>query len=182
LWCIPWRHTSIYDVGQQPASNNALERQAVAAINENLLILHATSSRPMVMRAIEIRGGVYAFPLWWLLFGRLRDAGLVTGGLTIWQVRRSKVRGVAGPRELGSPLFSYLLLVTIGILTLSTPLAIAFELESVETTGLDQIKQYLAGLVNSNPGTYKKTPASDLLNRLQRSKSFEQVVRSFGCD
>ena len=148
----------------------------------NLLILNATSDRPKVMRSVAVGENTYVFPLWWLLFRRLKGARIIDGSLTVSNVKNFYFRGSAGPRDLGAPVISYLLLLTIGAITLSTPILTAFSLEKIEVLNFGQLKEYLSQLVIANPTNYSKTSMSELVVRIKRSRSFEQIVRSLGRD
>jgi hypothetical protein len=159
-----------------------VEVQVVAANRTSLLILNPNTSRPRVVPDFEVLEGTSTCPLWWIVMRRFDGAQLIDRALGVSTVRRAKIRGIASPTDIGAPLFPYFLLITLGILTLSTPLLVSLDLEGRETLSFQEIKNYISKLIMQNPDVYTHASAQELLRRIDRASTFDNLVVSIGRD
>jgi hypothetical protein len=153
----------------------------VDANSANLIIINSTKSNPKVIRAIE-NNNVYVFPLSWLLTNKLHEARLIDRTLTLSRIINVHTIGVAGPGRLGTPIFSYFLLMLFGLLTMQFPLLVKFDLEVMEKKDLNEIKIYLCSIINKYPENYSKSTSNALLKRVETADTFDKIVTSIGRD
>jgi hypothetical protein len=154
----------------------------VVASRSNLLIAHASSIRAKIVPLVEDERGHHLFPLWWLVFSRFDDAQFLSTELVLAKVRSVRFRGIAGPRRLGAPFFSYFLLMTLGSLTLSLPVLLSFELEKIEEMNFSRVREWVVRLVQQNPNAYSHAEVPELLRRIKRAQDLGQIVESLSID
>jgi hypothetical protein len=112
----------------------------VGANESALLILEEALRGSRLKPFSEIRSGQYLISLGWLLTRRLRGARLLSPSLELSQIEEVVPVGVPGPSTLGAPVFSYVLLLVLGWLTLSTPLLVRLRLSNARVLTLDEAK------------------------------------------
>jgi hypothetical protein len=110
---------------------------------------------------IEVEEGAFVIPLHWFLSGKLKESQIFDD-LVLWDVEGISIVGIASPRVLGAPTFSYLLLLLVGWLTLSTPLLVRLELSHPRAKSLQEVKEFVDQILS------RSKLESGLLARLRR--------------
>ncbi|WP_157281961.1 hypothetical protein [Pelomonas sp. Root1237] len=87
--------------------------------------------------------------------------------------------GLAGPRSLNMPWSMYLILIAVGLFTLSIPVRLRLVFAEPRPVGASELARLLAEAVRKNPNHYTGASASDIERRLQQAKTFAQIRRAF---
>jgi hypothetical protein len=154
----------------------------VGVSDTRLLVLAPDSDQPRVLRAISVVNDVYIYPLWWLIIKRLDGAQLIDQQGKRSRVIKAKFVGIASQINLGAPFFEYLLLVTVGSLTLSTPIKVKFLLELIDQMDFSTTKDHVLSVLKKNPNAYPNTSIEVMLRSVQRSSSIEAIANAIGRD
>lgn len=116
------------------------------AVNSSVLLVLRKSVRTgRLTRMVEVEPGKFVLPLRWLrrpLGGQLLDASL-----TLSCIDGVRLAGVPSHRTLGAPVFSYALLLSLGWLTLSTPILVRFNLSKPRALSLNEAKEFVDQIV-----------------------------------
>jgi hypothetical protein len=121
----------------------------VGANESALLILEEALRGSRLKPFSEIRSGQYLISLGWLLTRRLRGARLLSPSLELSKIEEVVPQG-PGPSTLGAPIFSYVLLLVLGWLTLSTPLLVRLRLSKARVLTLDEAKALVIQVVKES--------------------------------
>jgi hypothetical protein len=148
----------------------------VTANDAALLILRKNRMRKRLRTATPVEPGLFVFIVSWILFGRLRDAQLIDSNLVLWRVDGVTVEGVPGPRTLGAPIFSYVLLLLLGWVALSTPVKVRFKLSNPTDMSLDEVRNFIGDIIRQEP--LDPEVANRLRQRVQQARSFAGIVRA----
>jgi hypothetical protein len=154
--------------------------QMAAASKPSLLVTGAGSS--IKIHQIDIlMDGSFVAPFHWVIRKRITGSALYTPDMTTAIVRESRLAGIAGPQEVGAPLFSpfFILLFLVGLFSLSIPVRIRLELAEPRSIALMDLVELLKGAVRQNPGHYTRASASEIESRLNRAKTFAQMREAF---
>lgn len=148
-----------------------MEKVTVNVIEHNLLIIKSKNDKSKLIRAIN-NNGTYIFPVFWILFNKLKDAIIIDESLRFLCVKGIKLIGIPSPGRIGSPIFSYLLLMLFGWIILSIPVLVEFELEEDAVMTLEDVKEVVISIINSDLESYEHS----VLNRVKSAKKFESII------
>jgi hypothetical protein len=124
----------------------------------------------------EVRSGQYLIPLGWLLTRRLRGAQLLSPSLELSQVESVVPVGIPGPSTLGAPVFTYVLLLALGWLTLSTPLLVRLRLANSQAVTLEEAKALVVQLIKES--SMDQDDAVRLEQRVRRARSVPHMAQA----
>ncbi len=110
-----------------------------------------------------------------VLLGKFCNAEMIDSALTRSSVQQLEVVGVPGPRQMGTSLLSYVLLFTLGLLTLSIPVRVRLRLENEQSMSLDEIKAYVVTVLRESDGNAPELLG--LLARVERAGSVREIAR-----
>jgi hypothetical protein len=112
----------------------------VGANDYVLLVLRARGSTMQLIRMIEVAPGEFVLPLQWLMTSRIHGAQMLDAALTLSSIDGITVKGVPSRQTLRAPALSYAVLLSLGWLTLSTPLLVRFNVSNRRTLSLNEAK------------------------------------------
>ena len=120
--------------------------------------------------------GKLALPLQWFAMRRLAGAQLLDRHLHLSSVERADICGIAGPRSWGGLDLSYLLVVTLGWLTLAVPVLVRLGLTQTREMTIEGAQNYIADIVENSllDGGDKKL----LLRRIHQARTLSAMSRA----
>ncbi|QGM48323.1 hypothetical protein [Methylocystis heyeri] len=149
----------------------------MAASKTALLILRSELwGRSRLVAATEIKPAIYIFPLEWLVTGRLRGAQMLDPSSTLSNVEGASFVGLVGPRALGSPLYSYVLVYVLGWLTLSIPVLVRLRLGNSKKLSLDNAKSLVSEIVSLS--SMHPDVIAGVQKRVSRARSLVDITRA----
>lgn len=121
------------------------------AVGESvMLLLSASQQRQRLIRLIEVQADAFVLPIRWVLANKLNDAQMLDQDLNLSTVAKVSIVGIPGPRALGAPLFTYVLLLFLGWLTLSTPVLVRLRISGRTTKSLTEAKELVDQVVTQS--------------------------------
>ncbi|WP_315783911.1 MULTISPECIES: hypothetical protein [unclassified Bradyrhizobium] len=107
---------------------------------------------------------------------RLRGARLLSSSLELSEIEEVVPVGFAGPRTLGAPIFSYVLLLVLGWLTLSIPLVVQLQLSNSRVLTLEEAKALVIKLIKES--SMDQEDAARLEERVRKAKSVHSMAQA----
>jgi hypothetical protein len=156
--------------------------QDVDANNKYLLVIRPNTKHTKLQRAIlRARSTVdfeYAIPLSWLVVGKLKGAQIIDGDLRLGEVQTIRGLGVASRATLKAPMIAYILLLLVGVLTLSVPIRVLLRMGTRRDLALTEIKSYIKMQYQNNPAN---TPADCAQKAVcvDGAPSFHKIIECF---
>jgi hypothetical protein len=147
--------------------------------SKEVLIIIGAGSSQQVHQFDVLESGAVIVPLHWALRKRLTGGTLCLPDMTCATVSDGRFAGLASVEELGAPLGSYIILMLIGLFTLSIPVRIKLVLTDIRPIDLNGLCELLKEAVHRNPSHYTRASASDIERRLSRARTFAHVRRAF---
>lgn len=129
------------------------------------------------LEPVELRpDGRLDLPLQWFAMRRLTGAQLLDHRLRLSSVDRADICGIAGPRSWGGLDSIYLVLVTLGWLTLAVPVLVRLTLSQTRELTIEGAQNYIADIVENSQldGSDKKL----LLQRIHHAKTLSAMSRA----
>ncbi|CCE08441.1 hypothetical protein BRAS3843_2730052 [Bradyrhizobium sp. STM 3843] len=106
---------------------------------------------------------------------RLRGARLLHPSLELSEIEGIELVGIAGPRTLGASIFSYVLLLVLGWLTLSMPLLVRLRLSNSRTLTLDEAKTLVIQMINES-SSMDQEDAGRLEQQVCKARSVHRIA------
>jgi hypothetical protein len=160
---------------------SALRLPGVVGVDATKPVLLITGDKgsPKVMLTSMQGDGVVVDVLRSVLTKDLRQGTLCMPDMSCATVTDIKLLGLSGRESLGVPWSMYLILLVVGLFTLSIPVRLRLDLAEAQVVNPSELAKLLTEAVRKNPGHYTRASASDIESRLQRAKTFAQMRRAF---
>lgn len=145
------------------------------------LLIAGTAASQEVHQVHIFEDEMLVAPLHWAIRRKPFGGTVYMSDMTCARVQKVELVGIARPREVGAPLLSsfYLLLMSIGLFTLSVPVRLKLTLGDIRPVDSSELVRVLTEAVSKNPNYYTRASASDILQGLARAKSFLQMRKAF---
>jgi hypothetical protein len=143
-----------------------------------VLLITADKRAPKVMETDLLEGEIVVDIFRSLLTKNLQQGIVYTPDMTCATITDVSFAGLAGPKAFGLPLSMYLILLVVGIFTLSIPVCLRLGLSQERPVKVCELIQLLTHTIRKNPNYYTGTSVGTIERRLRRAKTFDQIRRA----